>query len=102
MGKQRSKGNAVRAGRPVNTRECNEAEGFLDGIGEIMIDEHIIEPNNMVKNDQYRENSRTNSQNPRNRKQGSHKRERDSSGVKKTQIEILDHETPIEEYQQSY
>lgn len=72
----------------------------MDGVGD-MIDEHIIEPNKMIKKE-YSKQSRSGSQNHPARRQASHKRERDSSGVKKTQIEILDHETPIEEYQQSY
>lgn len=54
----------------------------------------------MTKNDNYRQNSRTASTNQGNRKASSQARrkERESSGVKKTQIEVLDHETPIEEY----
>jgi len=70
----------------------------LDGIGEIMIDEQIIEPSKMVKKEQYGNGIRTASQNHGNRKQASAQRDRNSSGIKKTQIEVLDHETPIEEY----
>jgi hypothetical protein len=43
---------------------------------------------------------RTSSSNNKGQRRISQKRE--SSGVKKTNIEVLDHETPIEEYQQYY
>lgn len=96
------KASAVRMKQQTKSRHNNE--DICDGIGEVSIDEHVIEPNKMTKNDNYRQNSRTASTNQGNRKASSQARrkERESSGVKKTQIEVLDHETPIEEYKQYY
>lgn len=59
--------------------------------------EHIIEPSKMSK--PYGNKSRSASNNHGNRK-SSNTRERRENSIKKTQIEILDHETPIEQYQQ--
>ena len=61
---------------------------------EIMISsEQVIEPNKMVKSDGRKQRSQH-----AQRKIGT----RDSSSIKKTNIEILDHENPIEQYQQNY
>jgi hypothetical protein len=57
-----------------------------------MVREEIIEPNRMVKNDAKKTRSASN--NPGNRRIS----QNTSSGVKKTNIEVLDHETPIELY----
>jgi hypothetical protein len=109
VGRQRGvnqKTNAARAPRGnQGSKNRRGNEEFLDGIGEIMIDEQVLEPSKMMKNENYGNKSRSTSNQPGSRKQGSHprdKRDRESSGVKKTQIEVLDHETPIEEYQQYY
>lgn len=66
-----------------------------DGLqDEIMISgEQVIEPNKMVKSDGRKQSSSHGA-----RKIG----QRDSSSIKKTNIEILDHENPIEQYQQNY
>ena len=61
------------------------------------MEEHVIEPNKMMKSDK-----RSSGVNQGRKQSGQSKDRRDSSGVKKTQIEILDHETPIEQYQQYY
>lgn len=75
-----------------NMRGNNGYREELDGIGEI----NIIEPNKMQKSDQYTNKSKSASNQIVNRKQGSNTRERrENSGAKKTQIEILDDETPI-------
>jgi hypothetical protein len=60
VGKQRhvQKTNAARPTRVSKGRVSNKNKEFLDGIGEIMIDEHIIEPNKMVKKDHYGKQSR--------------------------------------------
>jgi len=58
---------------------------------ELVSGEQIIEPSKMVKKD-FQHDSATN---PR-------RANRESSSVKKTNIEILDHETPLEQYQQYY
>lgn len=99
---------AKRKPKPAKTNAANKGarqsrgrhNDNIDGIGEVMIDEHVIEPSKMTKNDNYRSASN----NQGNRKAASHSRpkERENSGVKKTQIEVLDHETPIEEYKQYY
>jgi hypothetical protein len=61
---------------------------------EILISgEQVIEPNKMLKSEGRRQRS-SNVQ----RKIGN----RDSSSIKKTNIEILDHDNPIEQYQQNY
>lgn len=74
-------------------RSNRREDEFIQGIGEVVLE------NNLAENKQAKL-----SQNQGNRKQMSQSREkkRESSGVKKTQIEVLDHETPIEEYQQYY
>lgn len=59
------------------------------------MEEEIIEPSKMNK--QGGQNSRSASHQAKGRRENS--QHRDSSGVKKTNIEVLDHETPIEEYQ---
>lgn len=68
---------------------------------DIMISgEQVIEPSKMGKADYDGRRRRTSSSNNKGQRRISQKRE--SSGVKKTNIEVLDHETPIEEYQQYY
>ena len=76
------------------------AAGNRGGRGDdIMISgEQIIEPSKMTKADYDGRRRRTSSS--KGQRRISQKRE--SSGVKKTNIEVLDHETPIEEYQQYY
>ena len=61
-----------------------------------MVREEVIEPNRMVKNDAKKTRSASN--NPGNRRIS----QNTSCGVKKTNIEVLDHETPIELYQINY
>jgi hypothetical protein len=56
--------------------------------------EQIIEPSKLGKADYDGRRRRTSSS--KGQRRISQKRE--SSGVKKTNIEVLDHETPIEEY----
>jgi hypothetical protein len=69
--------------------------GSMDGLSEdiLVSGEQVLEPSKMVKSD--------------GRKQSSHHvqrkmAQRDSSSMKKTNIEVLDHENPIEQYQQNY
>ena len=70
-------------------------------VDDIMISgEQVIEPSKMGKADYDGRRRRTSSSNTKGQRRISQKRE--SSGVKKTNIEVLDHETPIEEYQQYY
>jgi hypothetical protein len=98
------KASAARAKQHSKSRDRHNNDEICERIGEVSIDEHIVEPSKMTKNENYRQNSRTASTNQGNRKASSQARrkERESSGVKKTQIEVLDHETPIEEYKQYY
>lgn len=58
--------------------------------------EQIIEPSKMLKNE-YMKGKPSGGHGQRRSSQN-----RDSSGVKKTNIEVLDPETPIEQYQQYY
>lgn len=76
--------------------------GHGDAIADdIMISgEQSIEPSKMGQADYDGRRRRTSSSNTKGQRRISQKRE--SSGVKKTNIEVLDHETPIEEYQQYY
>ena len=57
--------------------------------------EQIIEPSKMVKASEF--NQQRSSSNNQKRQNGNRE-----NSVKKTNIEILDHETPIEQYQQYY
>jgi hypothetical protein len=72
------------AGRRNNSRPHHER---------IDVQEEILEPSNMIKKGNA---SRSASNNMKGRRETSQHRE--SSGVKKNIIEVLDHETPIEEY----
>ena len=76
--------------------------GHGDAIADdIMISgEQSIEPSKIGQADFDGRRRRTSSSNTKGQRRISQKRE--SSGVKKTNIEVLDHETPIEEYQQYY
>lgn len=86
--------------------QLKAAAGKRAGHGEPIADdimisgEQIIEPSKMGKADYDGRRRRTSSSNNKGQRRISQKRE--SSGVKKTNIEVLDHETPIEEYQQYY
>jgi len=71
--------------------------GDSDGI--MISGEQIIEPSKMVKNDYKGKGANTASSHQGKRRISQN---RESSGVKKTNIEVLDHETPIEQYQQYY
>ena len=73
------------------------AAGNRGGRGEDMMisGEQIIEPTKLGNDGRRRRTSSSKGQRRISQK-------RESSGVKKTNIEVLDHETPIEEYQQYY
>ena len=70
--------------------------------------EHVIENQKLKNNYAQNNSSSTNNYKFKNNsssninKQRKISQKRESSGVKKTNIEVLDHETPIEEYQQYY
>lgn len=88
-----------RMGGAQKTAAGNRGPGGGAREDDIMISgEQIIEPSKMGKGDFEGRRRRTSSS--KGQRRISQKRE--SSGVKKTNIEVLDHETPIEEYQQYY
>ena len=91
----------AKAGRQASNKgrsgKNDSIEGDSDGM--MISGEQIIEPSKMTKNDYKGKGGNTASSHHGKRRISQN---RESSGVKKTNIEVLDHETPIEQYQQYY